>query len=435
MPIILEFSTMSRFTKLLTGSLLLAFGVALSLSALGETADELKTRAKAASEPPEVLSAARALRRAGLLTDAISLLQRGFGKARGNESVAELRLELARTYLDQGKPKRALGECNQLHKLVPRDEQLCIAEAQLYTRRGSTALPAAEAALALSPGNYDALVAKGRAFSQLGQTREAEATLREAARSAPARSAAHRYLAELLLAQGKTSEGLSALREARRADPDDPDVLGLLGEALPPGAEARDVLEHAVAVRPSHAHARARLGVVLAAAGELDRAEKMLQQALAAEPRQAEWHAALGEIEVAKKRPDEALKSARAALKIVGNLGSAKLVEAKALAQKGDIDLAIEAFEAAYGFSKQDPSAPIAAARACLKGARATTAKAFADRATEDFPKSGEAWDVLGDVAVALKDVPLAKSAYAKALAGEGLADKDSVKRKLSQLK
>ncbi|HEX7668924.1 MAG TPA: tetratricopeptide repeat protein [Polyangiaceae bacterium] len=426
---------MSRFANILIGSSALTLGVLLSTSALGETGDELKARAKAASEPPEVLSAARALRRGGLLVDAVNLLQRGFAKARGNDTVAELRLELARTYLDQRQPKKALWECDKLHKLAPRDEQICIAESALYTRRGSIALPAADAALALSPGNYDALIAKGRSFSQMGQTREAEAILRDAARAEPARSPAHRYLAELLLAQGKTTEGIAALREARRIDALDPEVLGLLGEALPIGAEARAALEQAISIRPSHAHARARLGVVLAAAGELDQAEKMLQEAITAEPRQAEWHAALGEVEVAKKKPDEALKSARAALKIVGNLGPAKLVEAKALAQKGDIDLAIEAFEAAYGFSKQDPSAPIAAARACLKGARLTTAKAFADRATEDFPKSGEAWDVLGDVAVALKDTPLAKSAYAKALAGDGLLDKDAAKRKLAQLK
>lgn len=426
---------MSRFTNHLICSSVLTVGLVLGVSARAETADELKARAKAASEPPEVLSAARALRRGGLLVDAVSVLERGFAKARGNDTVAELRLELARTYLDQRQPKKALWECDKLHKLSPRDEQICIAEASLYTRRGSIALPAADAALALAPGNYDALVAKGRSFSQMGQTREAEASLRDAIRAEPGRSPAHRYLAELLLAQGKTSEGVAALREARRIDPGDPEVLGLLGEALPVGAEARTVLEQAIAIRPTHAHARARLGVVLAAAGELDQAEKMLQEAISAEPRQAEWHAALGEVEVAKKKPDEALKSARAALKIVGNLGPAKLVEAKALAQKGDIDLAIEAFEAAYGFSKQDPSAPIAAARACLKGARLTTAKAFADRATEDFPKSGEAWDVLGDVAVALKDTPLAKSAYTKALAGDGLSDKDSVKRKLAQLK
>jgi tetratricopeptide (TPR) repeat protein len=429
---------MSRLTTWLNGSSMVAavaFSVAFSRAVSGETLDDLKARGKAASEPPEVLSAARGLRRAGLLADAVTAIQRALGKAKGPEAVAELRLELARTYLDQRQAKKALRECDQIHKLVPRDEELCIAESQLYARRGSIALPAAEAALAITHGYYEALVAKGRALAQLGQPSEAEAALREAIRAAPARSAALQYLAELELAQSKVNDALSTLRDARRVDPDDPDVLTLLGETLPAGAEARDALEHAILVRPSYARAKARLGSVLGSAGQLDRAEKLLEEALSAEPRQADWHAALGEVEIAKKRPDEALKSARAALKIVGNHGPAKLVEAKALAEKGDIDLAVEAFEAAYGFMKQDPTALVAAARACMKGGRLTTAKAFADRATEDFSKSAAAWEVLGDVAVLLKDVPLAKTSYAKALAAPSPVDKDSVKRKLSQLK
>jgi tetratricopeptide (TPR) repeat protein len=161
----------------------------------------------------------------------------------------------------------------------------------------------------------------------------------------------------------------------------------------------------------------------------------MLQEAVTAEPRQAEWHAALGEVEIAKNAPELALKSARAALAIVSNLGPAKLVEAKAYAMKGDIDLAIESFEAAYGFAHVDPGTPIAAAAACIKGGRLTTAKAFADRATEDFPKSAAAWEALGDVQVALKDVAAAKKAYQTALSGEGPADKDGIRRKLAALK
>src|SRR5262249_30319563 len=110
-------------------------------------------------------------------------------------------------------------------------------------------------------------------------------------------------------------------------------------------------------------------------------------------------------------------------------------VEAQALALKGDIDLAIEAFEAAYGFARSNPNVLVEAVHACIRGNRLTTAKAFADRATEDFPKSGAAWELEGDVAVALKDAPLAQQAYGKALAGDGPADKDAIRRKLASVK
>jgi tetratricopeptide (TPR) repeat protein len=405
-----------------------------ALTASAETPDELRARARAVTDPDQIVSVAKDLRRAGLNADALATVQRGFAKARGDEPVAALRLELARTYLELQKPKRAVAECAQTHKLSPFVEHLCNAEAQLYTRRGSVALPEAEAALALQGANYEATLAKGRAYAQLGKPADAATTLKQAIAISNVRPEARRYLAEVQLASGDTAGALATLREARSHAPDDPDTLVLLGEALPETPEARDALEHALAIRPSFSRAKARLGKVALVLGDYDRAEKVLSEAVAAEPRQADWHALLGEVFVAKKKPDLALKSANAALAIVGNHGPAKLVEAQALAQKGDIDLAITSFEAAYGFLKADPRALVDAAKACIAGGRLTTAKAFADRATEDFPKAADSWEALGDVALASKDRPGARKAYEKALAGEG-GVKDRIRAKLASSK
>jgi len=426
---------MSRLTICLLGC---GFAAGLSLVTPGARADpisDLKARAKAVTEPVEVLDVARGLLRAGLLPDAATALRNAFGKARGNDVLSDLHLELERVYVAQREGKRAVRECDQLHKLSAFKEQLCVAEAQLLSRRGSVALPAAEQALRLVPGDYDSLVAKGRALSQLGKPAEAEAAFRDAMAAVPGRGEALRFLAELLTAEGRDADALTALSDARRLAPDDPDVLLAYGAAAKPGPEARASLERAILLRPGFAAAEARLGCVLAELGELDKAEQALTHALQAEPRQADWHAALGEVYLSKSNPDAATREAHAALSIVANHGAAKLVEAKALSAKGDIDLAIEAFEAAYGFARMDPRVLLDAARACLKGKRPTTARAFAERATEDFPKSSAAWEVEGDVAVVLKEVPLARQAYAKALSGEGPADKDAIRRKLGAVR
>ena len=426
---------MSRLAKLQKASLVAALVVSYPLGALAaESLDELRARGRAATEPDQAIAVAKDLRRAGLVGDALTTLQRAFAKARGDMPVASLRIELARTYLDKREPKKAVRECAQIHKLSPFLEHLCNAEAQLYTRRGSVALPEAEEALALQPDSYEAVVAKGRAQSQLGKPGDADASFRKAMTMAPSRPEARRYLAELLLASNETAAAIATLREAKNVAPDDPETLVLLGETLPENAEARDVLERAITIRPSFARAKARLGRVLTVLGDYERAQKALSEAVAAEPRQADWHAMLGEAYVANKKPDQALKSAQTTLGIVGNHGPAKLVEARALAQKGEIDLAITAFEAAYGFLRQDPRALVAAARACVDGGRLTTAKAFADRATEDFPKVAESWEVLGDVSVAAKDKAGAKKAYDRALQTEGAA-KDRIRGKLAALK
>jgi tetratricopeptide (TPR) repeat protein len=426
---------MSRFSSILPVTLLAASAFVVAREGGAESISELKARAASAANPAEAVEASRALRRAGLITDAITTIGRAFGKARGNDAIADLHLELARGYIEQRQQKKALRECEQLHKLSPFKEQLCQAEAQLLTRRGSAALPAAEQALALQPGDYDALIAKGRALTQLGRPPEADAVLREATKHAPTRPEAFLYLGELYVAAGRPVEAAAVLREGRRVAPDDPEVLALLASVLPADKEAKEALEHALVVRPSFPVAEARLGEVEAALGDLEGAQRNLLSALKANPRQADWQAALGEVQIAQKQPDLALKSAHEALKVVANHGAAKLVEAKALALKGDIDLAIEAFQAAYGFARTDPSVLVEAARACVKGGRLTTAKAFADRATEDFPKATASWEAEGDVAVALKDKAFGKQAYTKALAGEGPGDKEGIRRKLAALK
>ncbi len=427
---------MSRFTSWLKGSATALVAASLAASAFGDSVAELRARAKTVPNPAEALVLARQLRRAGLLPEAKVTLERSFAKARGNDAVADIRLELARTYIDQNLAKRALAECDQIHKYSRFKEQLCQAEAQLLGRRGSMALPAAEEALSLSPGDYDALVAKGRALSQLSRPAEAEATLRDAAKANPSRPEAFLHLAEVLLANGDKAGGEQALRDARKADPDDPDVLLLVGSRLPAGPEARDVLEHALTVRPDFAPAQARLGQVLQKLGSLDQAEQDLTAALKTDPRQADWRAALGEVHLAKGEADLALQDAEAALKIVANHGPAKFLQAKALAAKGDVDLAMEAFQDAYSASaRTDPTVLIEATHACIKGNRYTTAKAFADRATEDFPKSSAAWEAEGDVGAALHDAPLAREAYGKALGGDDSASKDEIRRKLAQFR
>jgi predicted negative regulator of RcsB-dependent stress response len=120
----------------------------------------------------------------------------------------------------------------------------------------------------------------------------------------------------------------------------------------------------------------------------------------------------------------------------VGNHGLAKLAEADAIAGKGNIDLAIEAYEQAASFARDNPAPLVHAARACLAQARPTTARAFADRATQSFAGFAPAWEVLGDVAAANKDKQAAKGAYQKALgAPKGRVDKASIKKRLAALK
>jgi len=415
-----------------------AFGTALlggAAPAAGESIESLKTAAKKPPKAPEqALELGRALRRAGLFNDAVRVLRSSYARAGAGELAERLRLEAARTYIAADQQKLARRECGSFKGISRIKQQVCIGEAALLWRRASLALPAAERALELSARDYDALVVKGRALQLMGKASEAEAALREAIAVDPSAFEAPRYLGELLQLAGRKADATALLRKAEANAPQEPEVLVLLAGAVTPGNEALKLLERAIAIRPDYGAAHASMGRVLAQQKQPARAARALEKAILTNPKNADWRAALARVRLDQGDAASALAEARRALKLVANHGPAKLAEADALAASGDIDMAIEAYEAAYGYSRMEPAALVHAARSCLSHKRPTTAQAFAERATQSFPKWGPAWEVLGDVARASNDKPVARDAYKKALAGEGPVDRAAVQKKLSSL-
>ena len=405
-------------------------------SAYGDTVSELKKAArKTPRDPAKALELGQKLRRAGLFTLSARVLQRAYLRRGQGAHAAQLRYSRARTLIAARKQKAAMRECRALKKISFVKGQACIAEAQLLWRRASVAEPEAKKALNRDPRDYDALVAHGRALRQIGKPKLAEAALRKAVSVDASRFEAHYYLGLLLLATNRTSDGVASLRKAHRAASDHPGVALRLARALPAGTEATQLLESAVAVRPGFGLAHAELGKVLLAQGKLAAAEKALRKAISVNAKEADWHARLGEVHNANGKHAEALKAAAAALKLVGNHAAAKLVEADALAGKGDIDLAIEAYERAHGLARSDPAPLVHAAYASLKGGRPTTARAFADRAVQEFADWGPAWVALGDVHAKAREKKSARAAYKKALKKKGPVDAAEVRRKIAALK
>ncbi|MCA9647397.1 MAG: tetratricopeptide repeat protein, partial [Myxococcales bacterium] len=395
---------------------------------------ELRDAAKAQpKDPQKALELGIALRRAGLFNESYQVLRKAY--LRPSPSSASLRLEAARSLQSQGEYKRALKECAGL-KGNEVTFRVCRAEAQLMWKRASLALEEAEKAVAADAGSYDAKVALGRAQKLSGKPDEAETTLAGAIAANSARYEAHYELGQLYVKENKPRvKAVAAFRAAMKADGDVPEVLVELGEALKPGSESEGLFAAALKIRPTYGEALAGRGVSLLALKKLDDAQKSLTEALKLDSKRSDWRVALGRVELEKGEHQAALKSAQAAQKLVKNDAAAKLLEADALAALGDIDVAIEAYELAYGYAHEDPRPLVHAAKACLEHDRPTTARAFAERATQEYPKWGPAWVIAGDTAVAQKDKGPARAAYKRALSAQGPVDKADVKRKLAALK
>lgn len=398
------------------------------------TQKELRAAAKSPpKEPKKALELGVALRRAGLFNESYQVLRGAY--LRPSPTSGALRLEAARSLQALGDYKRALKECAGL-KGTEVSFRVCRAEAQLMWKRASLALEEAEKAVAADGSDYDAKVALGRALKLSGKPDEAETTLNGAIKSDSGRYEAHLELGQLYVKENKPrAKALSALRAAMKADPDVPEVLVALGELLEPGTEAEGLFAAALTIRPSYGEALAGRGVSLRELGKLEEAQKSLLEALKIDGKRSDWRVELGRVELAKGEHQAALKSAQAAQKLVKNDAGAKLLEADALAGLGDIDVAIEAYELAYGYAHADPRPLVHAAKACLAHDRPTTGRAFAERATQEYPKWGPAWVIAGDIAVVQKDRGPARAAYKRALKAEGPVDKAEVKRKLAALK
>jgi tetratricopeptide (TPR) repeat protein len=432
-----------RFAPIRTG-IALVLGVAFSMAVSPARAQEsgieaARDKAKAAPMSGEAaLGYGQALRRAGREADALIELRRGLGTTGGKGEVAgRLEWEIARTHIARREFEPAMSSCRAMAKTTPEAGHVCAAEAHLLWRRGTEA--EAEVALAAkgthaSPeAQYFAKVALGRAHELASKDAEAEAAYREATRISDSRPDAHVLLGLVLNRTGK--DGLPSLRKAVEADANDPVAQLELGRALPAGStESITALERSVAQRPTSADALRSLAEGYVTAKRIPDAKRTVAAVLKLAPNDVSTHVVAGRLALAEGQADEAIKEGETAAKLMPNVQPARLLVADAWAKKGEIDLAVEAYQAAFGLDHSDPTPLVNASAACLAAGRVTSAKAFGVRATTDFGSNGAAWTALGDALLADRDVPGAKAAYETARKARGV-DAAAIDKKLSRLK
>ena len=143
-----------------------------------------------------------------------------------------------------------------------------------------------------------------------------EAAMRRRLEKYPADFSAHFNLGALMLSRKEPEAAIGYLRDALRAEPEQPAALNALGAALESDSkfgESEEEFREALRVQPEYTNARYNLANVLAAQGKLEEAEKEFQRVVAAAP----------EDEAARERFVEALKESGAAAERAGELQEA----------------------------------------------------------------------------------------------------------------
>jgi tetratricopeptide (TPR) repeat protein len=427
--------------KAVSAGFALALGVVCTTSAsvaqesgVGEARDAAK---KSPASADAALTYGRALRRAGRDGEALTELRRASGLTGGKADVAaRVEWEIARTHITRRDFQAALGTCRGFEKLHKAASRVCAAEAHLLWRRGTEAT--AELAEVKDTTGLDgdvayyAKIADARVRELESKDADAESGYREAVRLAPSRPDAHVYLGVILGREGK--DGVPELRKAVELDAHDPVAQLELGRALPrASADSLAALERSVAERPTFTDALRALAEGYVGAKRLSDAKRTADAVLKIAPGDVFSHVVAGRVLLADGKTDEALKEGETASRLMPNAAAAKLLIADAQAKKGEIDLAIEAYQAAFGLDHSDPASLVNAAQACVASNRPTSAKAFARRATQDFPSYGPAWVALGDALAFDKDPKGARTAYESARKTKDV-DVAAVDRKIAAL-
>jgi tetratricopeptide (TPR) repeat protein len=420
-------------------------GVVAALAIAGPVASAQETqiptlKAAAAAAPGDAevaLSLGRALRRAGHLNDAGAALRQARALA-GNPAVA-LRVdwELERLQADRRDFVQANVVCKDLGGLpgAKADGHACLAAAQLVRQRATEALLETQLALATDPRSFEAKLAEGRAYALQLDAAGAESSLRAAIALRPMAVEPFVELGRVLERGARHDDALADLRAAVQIDPHGAETLFALASLLQPGPEKLDLLKRATDERPSYLEAWLALGAAHFSGGRLAEARSAATSALGVDAANAPARILLGQIALLEGRPDEAIQDGRAALQVMTNSAAATLLVADGEARKGEVDLALESYQAAWGLDHGDPTPLVHASEACHAASRDTSARAFGVKATQEFPKWGPAWAALGDALVGQKETQAARDAYRKALAADGLPNPATVQAKLAALR
>jgi len=190
--------------------------------------------------------------------------------------------------LREKRPADALSAYAEAAKLDPKEPRTHFAAASILEEQGDLAGAESEfrKARELEPRSAEALEGLVRVYSRGKRWPEAEAALREFLKGKPADAEARVQLGRVLLAQGRTAEGVAELEAAAQSSTDPSAERELAALYL----EAKQYEPAAVHYRnlvtrdPKNAELRHALGIVYTRQGKFAEAEEQLVAAVNADP-------------------------------------------------------------------------------------------------------------------------------------------------------
>jgi tetratricopeptide (TPR) repeat protein len=227
---------------------------------------------------------------------------------------AEFYFELARAYSKRGDHLAAIRWCDEALRrnasFAPALKEL--AGAAMALGQFVRAAEALEKAVALSPGDADALADLGNVYLQLDRPDAALQTVGRALALDGSLPRAHNTMALAALAKGDATTAEASFRTAIRHQPDLAEAQNNLGNLLAGRqayAEAGFHFERAIRANPDYVEARHSYGMVLALTGAHAKAAAELEAVLRASPSLLQASLDLGDVYAAMQRTRDAVRA------------------------------------------------------------------------------------------------------------------------------
>jgi tetratricopeptide (TPR) repeat protein len=348
----------------------------------------------------------------------------------------EAMYELARAKFAGGNYKTSRAYCKTL---VAKDRShvlshVCMARSFLVWRRSSRAAEHINAAIAIDPSNYDALLALGDARRMEGNKAAAQGAYSDAIKSAPERTEAHLGLGRLHNVLGSKPDAVAAFEKAIELDPNDPEIQFELGR-MSAGPQGVKLLAKALLGRPKWPDARLALAQAKLDAGQVDSALQSFDQILKKEPGNAGAASGRALSLIAKKNYPDAEPALMRALELQPHDRDATLALAELYRSTDRHEEAFNQYRAAASIARTDSKPFILAAELALSIKRTLLAAAFLEKALERAPRSGQALALYARVLAERGDRAAAKDYYHRALTGVGEIDRAAIDASLQKLK
>lgn len=396
--------------------------------------DALRVAARAAPRDYDAqLALGRGFLEAGRYREAEAQMRRAANLRREDPAA---QYEIARVYFEQHEHQRARAQCRALARIAQGQAivHVCQARAFLAWNRSARAFEEVEAALAIAPNDYEALLALGDAHRLRAAVTESEAAYRRAIAADATKAEPHLGLGMLYAQAGRREDALAALRRAHELAPDDVDVDFELGRFLRDEAGLTH-LRDAVAGRPRWAIAHAELGEALLRRGQHAEAAASFRAAIELDTHLASARSGLGRAQLAGGDSAGAEATLRAALEQVPNDGLAVMALADVFAQTNRIEEAYEQYRHASDLDPQNPEPHVRAARLAMTQNRPVLAHGFLQRAIAIRANHAVALAMMGDIHRGRRENAQARDFYQRALRGEGEIDRARIEAALRELR